>query len=71
MSNWDRAKRAGAAISIASTIASTPTEKLANTATTNSQAKALMRREAADRASRLRAESSAKGNRDRGTGKNQ
>ncbi|MFV8141832.1 hypothetical protein ACNQR7_30055 [Mycolicibacterium senegalense] len=63
----DKAKRAGAALGIASTIAQTPTDKLANTATTNREAKQLMERRAAEQASRLRGETNAKGNRDRGS----
>lgn len=69
MSWKENAKRAGAAVAIASTIASTPDQKLANTTSTNRQAKAQMRDRANEQAARLRTETGAKGNRTGGSGK--
>ena len=70
MSIKDNLKRAGAAAAIVGTVNSAPNQPLANTAVTRAQAKAAMKDRANEQAARLRTETSAKGNRNRGSGKN-
>ncbi len=66
----DNVKRAGAAAAIVGTVASVPDQKAANIAATRAQAKAAMQDRANERAARLRSETTAKGNRSGGSGRN-
>lgn len=58
-----------AAAGIATTVASAPTPTPTNTQKNNSQAKTLVQREAAERANRMRSETTAKGSRAGWSGK--
>ncbi|MCX2749003.1 hypothetical protein OOZ51_14435 [Arthrobacter sp. MI7-26] len=67
--NWkDKAKQVGAAAAIITTLSTAPGQQPSNTATTWDQAKALAKREEAERASRMRSETGAAGARKGGSG---
>lgn len=61
--------RAAAAAAIVTTVNAAPTPTPVNTPTTHSGLKSLVEREAADRASRMRSETTAKGSRSGWSGK--
>lgn len=66
----DKAKAAAAAGGLMWNVASAPTLNTANMADTKKEAKALMRDRANNEASRMRGETSAKGARNSGNGRN-